>query len=114
MFLNQLLLQTSGTPGPEMMGTLITFGLVFLVFYFLIIRPQNKKQKETKKMIAAIKKGDKVTSIGGIKGIVHTVKEDSVLVTVDDNTKLEFTKGAISDVEVKDAPKPVEKKKDKK
>jgi len=113
MSLNHLLLQAAGAPAGQMTGTLITFGLVFLVFYFLIIRPQNKKQKETKKMIEAMKKGDKVVSIGGIKGTVHSVKEDTVLVSVDDNVKMEFTKGAISSVENKEAPKASEKKKGK-
>ena len=81
-----------------MMTTLITFGLVILIFYFLIIRPQNKKQKETQKMLAALKKGDRVASIGGIRGTVTSVKEQTVVVKVDDSTKLEFTKNAIASV----------------
>lgn len=82
----------------QMMTTFVTFGLVILIFYFLIIRPQNKKQKETKKMLEALKKGDKVVSIGGIRGTVISVKEQAVVVKVDDATKLEFTKSAISSV----------------
>ena len=82
----------------QMVTTFITFGLVILIFYFLIIRPQNKKQKETKKMLSALKKGDKVVSIGGIHGTVVAVKEQSTVVKVDDNTKLEFSKSAISSV----------------
>ena len=82
----------------QMVTTFITFGLVILIFYFLIIRPQNKKQKDAKKMIEALKKGDKVVSIGGIHGTVVSVKDQAVVVKVDDNTKLEFTKSAISSV----------------
>ncbi len=82
----------------QMMTTFVTFGLVILIFYFLIIRPQNKRQKETKKMLEALKKGDKVISIGGIRGTVQSVKEEVVVVKVDDNTKLEFSKSAISSV----------------
>ena len=82
----------------QMVTTFITFGLVILIFYFLIIRPQNKKQKETKKMLSTLKKGDKVVSIGGIHGTVVAVKEQSTVVKVDDNTKLEFSKSAISSV----------------
>jgi preprotein translocase subunit YajC len=67
--------------------------------YFLIIRPQRKKQKETQNMLSALKKGDRVTSIGGIKGVVHQVKEDTIVVKVDDSTKLEFTKSAIGGVD---------------
>ncbi len=88
---------TSGGSG-QMVTTFITFGLVILIFYFLIIRPQNKKQKEAKRMLGALKKSDKVVSIGGIHGTVVAVKEQTVVVKVDDNTKLEFTKSAIASV----------------
>ena len=87
----------SGGSG-QMLTTFVTFGLVILIFYFLIIRPQNKKQKEAKKMLEALKKGDKVVSIGGIHGTVVAVKDTTTVVKVDDNTKLEFTKSAIASV----------------
>jgi preprotein translocase subunit YajC len=79
--------------------TLIPFALIILVFYFLIIRPQNKKQKETQRMLGALKKGDKIVTIGGIHGVIQSVKESSVIVRVDENTKLEFSRSAISNVE---------------
>ncbi|WP_319415265.1 preprotein translocase subunit YajC [Marispirochaeta aestuarii] len=82
----------------QLMTTFVTFGLVILIFYFLIIRPQNKRQKEAKKMLDALKKGDRVASIGGIRGVVQSVKEDTVIVKVDDATKLEFSKNAIASV----------------
>ncbi len=73
---------------------------VFAVFYLLIIRPQRKKQKDTKKMIEAVKKGDKVTSIGGIRGTVKNVMENSIIVEVDNKgATLEFTKSAIGSVD---------------
>lgn len=84
--------------GSQMTTTFITFGLVIVIFYFLIIRPQSKKQKETKNMLAALKKGDKVQTIGGIRGVVNSVGEDAIVVKVDDNTKLEFAKTAVSNV----------------
>ncbi|ADK82336.1 preprotein translocase subunit YajC [Sediminispirochaeta smaragdinae] len=87
----------SGGSG-QMMTTFVTFGLVILIFYFLIIRPQNKKQKDAKRMLEALKKGDRVVSIGGIRGTVVSVKDQTVVLKVDDNTKLEFTKSAISTV----------------
>ena len=68
------------------------------IFYFLIIRPQSKKQKETKKMLEALKKGDKIVTIGGIHGVIQNVRESSVIVKVDENTKLEFARSAISSV----------------
>jgi preprotein translocase subunit YajC len=72
--------------------------LIIGIFYFLIIRPQNKKQKETRKMLEALKKGDKVVTIGGIHGTISSVKEKSVLLKVDDNVKIEFARSAIASV----------------
>jgi preprotein translocase subunit YajC len=89
-----------GSPGG--MGSLMTF-LPFIaiiaIFYFLIIRPQNKKQKETQKMLGALKKGDRIVTIGGIHGTIQSVKEQSVIVKVDDSVKIEFNRSAISSVE---------------
>ncbi len=89
----------------SMVTTFITFGLIILVFYFLIIRPQKKKEKDAKEMINAIKKGDKVVTIGGIRGTVTSVKDDAVVLKVDDNAKIEFSKGAISSVINKKRPR---------
>ena len=77
---------------------LLSIVLIFVIFYFFIIMPQNKKQKETEKMIAALKKGDKVITIGGIHGVVTSTKEKTVIVKVDDSTKIEFSRSAISSV----------------
>lgn len=101
---NLVLLQTApATTGStnstgQMISTIVTFGLVFVVFYFLIIRPQNKKQKEAQKMINQMKKGDKVVTIGGIHGVIQTVKEQTVVVRVDNDVFLEFSKSAVSAV----------------
>jgi preprotein translocase subunit YajC len=82
----------------SLISTFVPFGLVILIFYFLIIRPQNKKQKETEKMLAALKKGDKIVTIGGIHGVIQSVKEGTVVVKVDDSTKIEFSRSAIASV----------------
>ena len=104
-----LLQAAAANPTGQMVSTLVTFGLVFVVFYFLIIRPQNKKQKEMKNMIAGVKKGDKIVTIGGIDGTVHAVKEGTVVVKVDDDCKIEFSKSAVATVSVAKAEeKPVE------
>ncbi|MFA6365884.1 MAG: preprotein translocase subunit YajC [Candidatus Hydrogenedentales bacterium] len=104
-----LLQAAAANPTGQMVSTLVTFGLVFVVFYFLIIRPQNKKQKEMKNMIAGVKKGDKIVTIGGIHGTVHAVKEGTVVVKVDDDCKIEFSKSAVATVIVaKTEEKPVE------
>lgn len=95
---NLTLLQAAGNSTGQMLSTLVTFGLVFVIFYFLIIRPQNKKQKEAQKMIAGVKKGDKVVTIGGVHGIVHAVKDSTVVIKVDDDARIEFSKSAIATV----------------
>ena len=84
--------------GPAGILSFLPFILIIAIFYFLIIRPQNKKQKETQKMLEALKKGDKIVTIGGIHGTISNVKEKTVVVKVDDNTKLEFTRSAIATV----------------
>lgn len=85
--------------GPaSIVPTLVTFGLVFLIFYFLIIRPQNKKQKDQKQMLSALKKGDRVATIGGIRGTIQSLKEDTIVLKVDTNTTLEFSRSAVSSV----------------
>ena len=81
-----------------MITMIVTFGLIIVIFYFLIIRPQRKKQKDTKDMLSTLRKGDKVATAGGIRGIVTAVKESTVTVKVDDNTKIEFNKSAVSSV----------------
>ena len=104
-----LLQAAAANPTGQMISTLVTFGLVFVVFYFLIIRPQNKKQKDMKKMIEGVKKGDKIVTIGGIHGTVHAVKEGTVVVKVDDDCKIEFSKSAVATVFVaKTEEKPAE------
>ncbi|MDR0290284.1 MAG: preprotein translocase subunit YajC [Treponema sp.] len=81
--------------------TFLPFVAIIAIFYFLIIRPQNKKQKETQRMLSELKKGDKIVTIGGIHGTIQTVREQAqtLIVKVDENTKLEFSRSAVSRVE---------------
>ena len=95
----------SASTSSSLIGTLIPFLLIAVIFYFFLIRPQNKKQKETEKMLNALKKGDKVITIGGIHGTVSSVKEKTVIVKVDDDCKLEFNRTAISSVDLCDQEK---------
>ena len=103
---------TGGAGGGQLFTTFITFGLVIAIFYFLIIRPQNKRQKETKRMIAEIKKGDRIATAGGIRGKVMSVRDDTVVVKVDTNTKLEISKSAVSSVLEQAEAKAAAKKKE--
>jgi len=72
--------------------------LIFFIFYFLVIRPQKKQEQEKKNMIANVKKNDHVVTAAGIHGTVVLVKDQTVVVRVDDNVKIEFDKEAIRSV----------------
>ena len=72
--------------------------IIAVLFYFLLIRPQQKKQKEHQKLVSAIKTGDKVITSGGMHGIVANVKESTILLKVADNVKIEMDKAAVVSV----------------
>ena len=73
----------------------IMLALIFVVMWFFMIRPQKKQQKELQNFRDSLKKGDKVVTIGGIYGTVTEVKEDSVLIEVDNNVKIRVSKQAL-------------------
>ena len=74
--------------------------MVKVVFYFLLIRPQKKKDKKVKEMLAALKNGDRVCTIGGIYGTITSIKDDTIELSVGrDNVKLVFARWAIRNVE---------------
>ncbi|HOJ50705.1 MAG TPA: preprotein translocase subunit YajC [Spirochaetota bacterium] len=77
--------------------TLIMMAAIFAIFYFLLIRPQQKRQKELQKQIQAIKKGDKVVTAGGIKGVVEEVKDETIVIS-SQGTKIEVLKPYIGQV----------------
>ena len=88
--------------GGGLLGFLIPLILIFAVFYFFIIRPQKKREQEHQEMVEAVKKGDKVVTIGGMHGTVLRVDDESVLCQVDSDVKLRFEKNAIANVGGKD------------
>ena len=75
---------------------MIMMGLLFVVFYFFMIRPQQKKAKDAKKFREALQKGAKVVTIGGLHGTVVEVSDKTVLIQADSNVKLRFEKSAIA------------------
>jgi len=77
-------------------ANLIPLLFIFAIFYFLIIRPQQKKQKEHVKMIGSLKKNDEVVTSGGIHGTIVNVKEKTFVVRIDENTKIELDKMSIA------------------
>lgn len=87
-----------GQGGGGMISTLIMFGAIFAIFYFMIIRPQQKRQKEHQKMLDALQKGDKVIMTGGIHGTVAGIEDKTVLVDVGNNVKIKFERSAIASV----------------
>ncbi len=93
----------TGSPGGILGNPLIMMGLMVIMFYFLLIRPQQKQRKEMAARIASLQTGDKVITTSGIHGIVHNVKEHTVIVKVSEGTMLEFDKPAIANVKKKDA-----------
>ena len=91
----------TATPAAGGMGsTVIMMVLMIAIFYFMLIRPENKRKKEAEEMRSAVKKGDKVVTIGGITGVVVDVKENKfVLETGADQVRIEFEKWALSATE---------------
>ncbi len=79
---------------------LVPMALMGVVFYFLLIRPQGKEKKRRAEMIAAVKKNDRVSTIGGIQGTVVSVKDNEITLKVDEsnNTKITFLRSAIQSV----------------
>ncbi|MCR9015089.1 preprotein translocase subunit YajC [Aquiflexum gelatinilyticum] len=91
---NQILLQSFLSS--EIMGQVFLFGSIILIMYFFMIRPQQKKQKETKNFIDSIKKGDTAVTIGGIHGKIYSIEGDTVTLELDKGMKLKVEKSAIS------------------
>ena len=92
-----LFLETTAAAGGGMGSMLIMMLAVLAIMYFLMIRPENKKKKEAEQMRSAVKVGDKITTIGGIVGVVCSVKDDKIVIeTSADRVRVEFAKWAIS------------------
>lgn len=86
-------------PGPG--GGLISFVpfiFIFIIMYFLLFRPQKKRQQEQQRLVAALKTGDKVVTNAGIHGLIVNVKDTTVMVKVADNVKIEMEKSAVTNV----------------
>ena len=97
--------------GSDMLMSLAPMVLIFVVFWFLLIRPQQKKAKEHRTMVAALKRGDRVVTSGGIYGQVSHVADDHLMVEIADGVKIKVVRDAISAVPGK--PEPVKKEESK-
>ncbi|WP_019639482.1 preprotein translocase subunit YajC [Paenibacillus fonticola] len=92
----QYLAAAPPTAGNSILTLIVPFAIMFIVFYFLLIRPQKKKQQTRNTMLRALKKGDKIVTIGGLHGTIVSLTEDTVILLVNDATKLTFERNAIS------------------
>lgn len=106
MFITEAYAQTAGDPGAGagMLVQLMPFVLIFVVFYFLLIRPQQKRAREQRAMLDAIRRGDRVVTGGGILGTVDKVEENEITVTVAENVKIKVLRGTIQQVLSKPEP----------
>src|ERR1700737_3145413 len=87
------------TPGPGGgFGFFVPFIFIFIIMYFMLFRPQKKRQQEQQRLIASLKTGDRVVTNGGIHGLIANVKETTVMLKVADNVKIELEKSAITNV----------------
>ena len=104
--LSTIVLAQEGAPAPGGggFGPLPLIILMFIMMYFLMIRPQRKKQKELQDQIEAMKTGDKVVTAGGLHGLVTNIKDRTVILKVADNVKLEFEKSSVATVVKKEQP----------
>ena len=84
--------------------TMLPLLLIIPVMYFFVMRPQQKKQKQWQEMLASIKTGDRVTTAGGIRGIILSIKDDAIVIKVaPDGIKMEVVKNAIASVTTQDS-----------
>jgi preprotein translocase subunit YajC len=88
----------AASPTGGLFEMLVPIAMIFVVFYFLLLRPQQKKQKEMRAMIDAVKRGDRVVTSGGILGTIVKVEEREVVLEIADNTRVKLLKAMIVDV----------------
>ncbi len=87
-----------GSDGGGLFSTVIMFALIIAIFYFMILRPQQKRQKERDQLLNNLKKGDKVITTGGVHGTIVGMEDKTILVQVADNVKIKYEKSSIATV----------------
>ena len=100
MFINEAYAQAAGAGGGDFLVSMLPLILIFVVFYFLLIRPQQQKMKAHRAMISAVKRGDKILTSGGIFGTITKVEEaeDVVMVEIAKDVRVRVARSTISDV----------------
>ncbi len=84
--------------GGSLISTLIMFAAIFAIFYFMIIRPQQKRAKEREKLLSNIEKGDKIVTTGGVHATIVGIDEKTVLIEIAPNVKIKVDRSAIGNV----------------
>ena len=98
MFITLLAQANTPAPAANPLTSFVPIILIFIIMYFLLFRPQIKRQKEQAKLVASVKTGDRVVTASGIHGIISNVKDRTVIVKIADNVKVEMDKTAIANV----------------
>lgn len=88
---------TQASPGSGLLN-LLPFVFIFVIMYYVMLRPQMRRQKEQARLVSALKTGDRVVTASGIHGLISNVKDTTVIVKVADNVKLEMDKTAVTNV----------------
>ena len=104
MFVTPAYAQGSGTVGPDMLVSILPFVLIFVIMYFLIIRPQRTQIKKRSEMLAAVRRGDTVVTGGGLVGKVTKATDTELEVDLGGGTKVTALRSTIMDVRVKGEP----------
>ena len=113
MFVSPAFAQTGAPGGGDFLTTMLPLVLIFVVFYFLLIRPQQKRMKEQKAKIGAIRAGDRIVTSGGILGKVVKIDGEELVVEIADNVRVRVIRGTVSDVVNKSEPAGGDKPEDK-
>jgi preprotein translocase subunit YajC len=97
-----LIFFAQGSPAPASpgagFGNFVPFIFIFIIMYFVLLRPQMRRQKDQQRLVSALKTGDRVVTNAGIHGLISNVKDTTVIVKVADNVKIEMEKSAIATV----------------
>lgn len=103
MFISPAFAQAAGAagPAPSPLFQIVPFIAIFVIFYFLMIRPQQKRMKAHRDMIGAVKRGDTVVTAGGLIGKVTRVTDDEAQVEIADNVRVRVVKATLTDVRAK-------------
>lgn len=105
MMIQLFLAQQDGVAQPNLFASFLPILAIIAIFYLLIYRPMRRRQKNLEEMIAGLKNGDKVITNGGIYGTVAGIRDNTVLLKVSDQVKLEVAKNAIASLQAPDGSK---------